>query len=51
MTTITNKQFASLTPNDRSEITKFQRYLKMKMSKKGRMNLSTQKNWKNYQGI
>lgn len=50
-TNFTSEQLAALSPNDRAEIQKFRRYLKLKTTKRGRKFLSSQKYWRNYQGI
>lgn len=50
-TNFTAEQLAALSSNDRAEIQKFRRYLKLKKTKRGRAFLATQKYWRDYQGI
>lgn len=50
-TNFTHEQLAALSPNDRKEIQKFRRYLKLQKTKRGRKFLQSQEYWRNYQGI
>lgn len=50
-TNFTAKQFATLSKNDRSELMKFQRFLKLQKTKWGRKILITQQYWRDYQAL
>ena len=51
MSNFTQEQLAALSPNDRKEALKFQRYLKLKQTKRGREVLRIQAYWRTYEGL
>lgn len=51
MTVINEKNIDSLTENDKREVLKFAKYLRLQKTKRGRKYTSTQKYWKDYLGL
>lgn len=43
------EELAALSPNDRREVMKFTKYLKLKTTKRGRNFIKTQKYWQDYE--
>jgi hypothetical protein len=50
-TNLSTEQLNALSPNDRREVLKMKKYLKLQRTKHGREVLRTQKYWRDYQGI
>ncbi len=47
----TPEELAALSPNDRAEVMKFTRYLKLTQTRRGQRFLKTQEYWRTYLGL